>query len=80
VKAVLEGSSMPDQELDLDATAARRQQPLFGGAAATKKTVTVRMVRRCFMSTRQTSISERRSAKARTFARLSTGWPALDSA
>ena len=31
VKAVLEGSSVPDQEPDLDATAARRQQPLFGG-------------------------------------------------
>jgi hypothetical protein len=34
VKAVLEGSNVPDQEPDLDATAARRQQPLFGGAAA----------------------------------------------
>ena len=34
VKAVLEGGSVPDQEPDLDATAARRQQPLFGGAAA----------------------------------------------
>ena len=34
VKAVLEGSSVPDQEPDLDATAARRQQPLFGGKAA----------------------------------------------
>ncbi|MGC9998086.1 MAG: caspase family protein [Terriglobia bacterium] len=33
VKAVLEGSSISDQEPDLDATAARRQQPLFGGAA-----------------------------------------------
>jgi hypothetical protein len=34
VKAVLEGGSVPDQEPDLDATAARRQQPLFGGKAA----------------------------------------------
>ncbi|MGD0901764.1 MAG: caspase family protein [Terracidiphilus sp.] len=34
VKAVLEGGSVPDQEPDLDATAARRRQPLFGGAAA----------------------------------------------
>jgi hypothetical protein len=34
VKAVLEGGSVPDQEPDLDATAARRQQPLFGGVAA----------------------------------------------
>ena len=34
VKAVLEGGSIPDQEPDLDATAARRRQPLFGGAAA----------------------------------------------
>ena len=31
VKAVLEGSNVPEQEPDLDATAARRQQPLFGG-------------------------------------------------
>jgi hypothetical protein len=35
VKAVLEGGSVPDQEPDLDATAARREQPLFGGTAAT---------------------------------------------
>ncbi len=34
VKAVLEGGSVPDQEPDLDATAARRAQPLFGGKAA----------------------------------------------
>ena len=34
VKAVLEGSSVPDQEPDLDASAARRQQPLFGGVAS----------------------------------------------
>ena len=34
VKAVLEGGNVPDQEPDLDATAARREQPLFGGAAA----------------------------------------------
>ena len=34
VKAVLEGSSVPDQVPDMDATAMRRQQPLFGGAAA----------------------------------------------
>jgi hypothetical protein len=31
VKAVLEGGGVPDEEPDLDATAARRQQPLFGG-------------------------------------------------
>ncbi len=34
VKAVLEGSNVPDQEPDLDATGARRAEPLFGGAAA----------------------------------------------
>lgn len=34
VKAVLEGSNVPDQEPDLDATADRREQPLFGGSAA----------------------------------------------
>lgn len=34
VKVVLEGGSVPDQEPDLDATQARRQQPLFGGLAA----------------------------------------------
>jgi len=34
VKAVLEGSSVPDQDPDLDATEARREQPLFGGTAA----------------------------------------------
>ncbi|MGA3035449.1 MAG: caspase family protein, partial [Terracidiphilus sp.] len=34
VKAVLEGGSVPDQEPDLDASAVRRQQPLFGGSAA----------------------------------------------
>jgi hypothetical protein len=34
VKAVLEGENVSDQNPDLDATAARRQQPLFGGAAA----------------------------------------------
>ena len=34
VKAVLEGGNVPDQEPDLDATAARRRQPLFGGKAA----------------------------------------------
>ncbi len=33
VRAVLEGGDVPDQEPDLDATAARRQQPLFGGTA-----------------------------------------------
>lgn len=33
VKAVLEGGTVPDQEPDLDASAARRQQPLFGGEA-----------------------------------------------
>jgi hypothetical protein len=34
VKAVLEGSGVSDQEPDLDASTARRQQPLFGGHAA----------------------------------------------
>ncbi len=34
VKAVLEGSNVPDQEPDLDAPASRREQPLFGGVAA----------------------------------------------
>jgi hypothetical protein len=34
VKAVLEGSSVSEQEPDLDATAARRTQPLFGDTAA----------------------------------------------
>lgn len=34
VKAVLEGSNVPDQEPDLDATSARRAEPLFGGSAA----------------------------------------------
>jgi Caspase domain/Domain of unknown function (DUF4384) len=34
VKAVLEGNGVSDQEPDLDASPARRQQPLFGGRAA----------------------------------------------
>jgi hypothetical protein len=34
VKAVLEGSTVTDQDPDLDATAARRMQPIFSGAAA----------------------------------------------
>lgn len=34
VRAILEGSSVTDQEPDLDATAKRRQQPLFGGVAS----------------------------------------------
>jgi hypothetical protein len=34
VKAVLEGTGVSDQEPDLDASSTRRQQPLFGGAAA----------------------------------------------
>jgi hypothetical protein len=34
VKAVLEGGNVPDQEPDLDATIARREEPLFGGSAA----------------------------------------------
>jgi hypothetical protein len=34
VKAVLEGNGVSDQEPDLDASQARRQQPLFGGQAA----------------------------------------------
>jgi len=39
VKAVIEGSNFTNQEPDLDATAARRRLPLFGGTAAsdTKK-------------------------------------------
>jgi len=39
VKAVLEGSDVPDQEPDLDASTTRRQQPLFGGAAASSNKV-----------------------------------------
>ncbi len=39
VKAVLEGGSVPDQEPDLDASAARRQQPLFGGSAASSSKI-----------------------------------------
>ena len=35
VKAELEGNGVPDQEPDLDASAARRAQPLFGGTAGT---------------------------------------------
>ncbi len=34
VRAVLEGSGVSDEEPDLDATQARRQEPLFGGKAA----------------------------------------------
>jgi hypothetical protein len=34
VRGVLEGGNVPDQEPDLDASAARRQQTLFGGKAA----------------------------------------------
>lgn len=34
VRAVLEGSSVPDQEPDLDASEARRREPIFGGTAA----------------------------------------------
>ena len=34
VRAVLEGSSVPEQEPDLDASEARRQHPIFGGVAA----------------------------------------------
>jgi Caspase domain len=34
VKAVLEGNGVSDQEPDLDASAKRRQEPLFGGQAA----------------------------------------------
>ena len=34
VRAVLEGNSVSAQEPDLDATAARRKEPLFGGKAA----------------------------------------------
>ncbi|HEY4380049.1 MAG TPA: caspase family protein [Acidobacteriaceae bacterium] len=36
VKAILEGSGTPDQEPDLDASATRRAQPLFGGVGAAK--------------------------------------------
>jgi len=39
VKAVLEGGSVPDQDPDLDASAARRQQPLLGGAAASSSKI-----------------------------------------
>lgn len=34
VRAVLEGSGVSDEDPDLDATQARRQEPLFGGKAA----------------------------------------------
>lgn len=34
VKAVLESGDVPDEEPDLDATKARREQPLFGGSAS----------------------------------------------
>ena len=33
VKAVLEGGNVPNQDPDMDATTARRRQPLFGGSA-----------------------------------------------
>lgn len=33
VKAVLAGGNVPDQDPDLDASAVRREEPLFGGAA-----------------------------------------------
>jgi hypothetical protein len=39
VKAALEGSSVTDQDPDLDATAVRRQQPLLGGVAANSNKV-----------------------------------------
>jgi Caspase domain. len=39
VKAVLEGNSVPNQEPDLDATAERRQQPLFGGNTVAFSTI-----------------------------------------
>ncbi len=42
VKAILEGSGFPEQEPDLDANAARRAQPLFGGAANTANADKVR--------------------------------------
>jgi hypothetical protein len=34
VRAVLDAGNVPDQDPELDTTAARRQQPLFGGTAA----------------------------------------------
>jgi hypothetical protein len=39
VKAALEGDGVSDQEPDLDATAQRRQQPLFGGNASASRNV-----------------------------------------
>jgi hypothetical protein len=39
VKAVLEGSGVSDEEPDLDANAQRRQEPLFGGKAASSNKV-----------------------------------------
>jgi hypothetical protein len=42
VKAILEGSGVAAQEPDLDATAARRAQPLFGGVADSAQTDKVR--------------------------------------
>jgi hypothetical protein len=39
VKAVLEGNGVSDQEPDLDASAKRRQEPLFGGDAASSNKV-----------------------------------------
>jgi hypothetical protein len=45
VKAVLEGSSVSDQDPDLDATAARRREPLFGsGVGDSTKTRTAALM------------------------------------
>jgi hypothetical protein len=41
VKAVLDGSNVPDQDPDLDASEVRREEPLFGGAAAESRKVRV---------------------------------------
>jgi hypothetical protein len=45
VKAVLEGSGVSDEEPDLDANAQRRQEPLFGGKAASSNKVLTAVIR-----------------------------------
>lgn len=45
VRAVLEGSGVPDEEPDLDAPEKRRQEPLFGGKAAGNLGVLAAVVR-----------------------------------
>lgn len=45
VRAVLEGNGVPDEEPDLDAPEKRRQEPLFGGKAASSLGVLAAVVR-----------------------------------